>query len=138
MKIAELIGKSGDSELLGYEYVNNVLNVRMEVPDIDAKVELTIQTECVSSRFNPEGGVSANTCFLELVELGEVCCLDENGIIVPPDGFTGMMQQAREGYHLVYGQRLKETPYLLRLKGNVPLLVCAIRSLDEIGWEVKE
>lgn len=137
MNIDELASKSGDSQLLKYSFSDGVLHLSMHVPEVsDRAVTILVPTHFVFTAVPQSASAPSRTCFIELLDVAIHAKCNDSGIVIPPDDFGAMMGQVREGLGVVFGSRVSESPYVLRLVAARPLLACPVANVSEIHCQV--
>ena len=137
MNIEQLASKSGDSQLLNYSFSDGVLQLSMHVPEVsDRVVTIVVPTHCVFTAVPQSASAPHRTCYIELLDVALHTKCNDSGIVIPPDDFGTMMQQVREGLGVVFGSRVSESPYVLRLVAARPLLACPVANVGEIRCQV--
>lgn len=131
----ELVLKSSESDLISYNYRDGLLSVTLRLYELDDLI-VTVQavTRLVRSSFSKAEELNDRTCYIQLADLTQFLETNEHGIYIPPSVFGNLMKQVRQGYYLAYGQRVRDTPYMLRFVGTMPLLVCLISNINDISW----
>lgn len=128
----EIIGKSGDSELLELKYDCNLnlLEFTLELDEINTEMSFQVITNEI--RF---GKIDSDikVCFIQLIDLsGQLATA--NGIYIPATDFGKLMQETRKGFNLVYGKRVTEVSHLISLIGSDKIFIAAIQSKEAIKF----
>lgn len=128
----EIIGKSGDSELLDLKYdcAKNLLEFTLDMDELNTKMSFQVVTKEI--RF---GKVDSDikVCRLELISLTDELTIN-NGIYVPSTDFPKLMQEIKKGFNLVYGKRISEVSHLVSLIGVGKIFVASIESREVIRF----
>lgn len=136
MDINQLVSKSGDSQLLDYTLSNGVLRLLIISPDFSEEViSIAVPTRSIIANVPNSPDAPHRTCFIELLEVCANVECNVNGIVVPSADFGTMMRQIRDGFSLVFGSRLADFPFLFRVTGARPLIVCPVASVSDIRCE---
>jgi hypothetical protein len=132
-KLIETVGS--EATLLAYSLENGALRLHVESYD-DEDIFISVRTDTVRLVVPDEQEMMQNLCHLELTYL-EDTLNQEHGIYVPSSDFVPMMKETRKGASLVYGRRSSELKWLLSMKGGIRLIICTVRTLEDISWTVK-
>lgn len=130
----EIIGKSGDSELLDLKYdcAKNLLEFTLDMDMDEFNTKMSFQVVTREIRF---GKVDADikVCRLELISLTDELTIN-NGIYVPSNDFPKLMQETKKGFNLVYGKRINEVSHILSLVGVGKIFVASIENKEAIRF----
>lgn len=128
----EIIGKSGDSELLELKYncAKNLLEFTLDMDELNAKMSFQVVTREI--RFG-KVDLDIKVCRLELISLADELSVN-NGIYVPSTEFPKLMQETKKGFNLVFGKRISEASHLLSLVGIGKIFVASIESVGAIRF----
>lgn len=128
----EIIGKSGDSELLELKYdcAKNLLEFTLDIDELNTKMSFQVFTREI--RF---GKVDSDikVCRLELISLNDELSVN-SGIYVPSTDFPKLMQETKKGFNLVFGKRVSEVSHLVSLVGVGKIFVASIESREAIHF----
>lgn len=128
----EIIGKSGDSELLELKYdcAKNLLEFTLDMDELNAKMSFQVVTREI--RFG-KVDLDIKVCRLELISLKDELSVN-SGIYVPSTEFPKLMDETKKGFNLVYGKRISEISYILSLIGVGKIFVASIESKEAIKF----
>ncbi len=132
----ELVARSGDSQLLEYQFSNGLLTISMDIDNIDESVIINVSTQFVYGEKISSDYDVLKTCRLELVELNNLLNI-ENEFYVPNYNFGQMMKEVKSGASLAYGRKYSEVKWLLNVVGYSRLISCLISNLENVSWRVK-
>lgn len=137
MQIFEkIIQNSGDSILEKYCYLDGVLTIDLDLPELDKKVKIRIRTDSLlfNNYYLEKKEDLYRTCRLEFQELLNILSI-ENCIYVPSNDFGKLMNETRLSYNLAYGKKTSEVKYLFSLTGYNRLVSCVVANLACLSIE---
>jgi hypothetical protein len=137
MTLEEIVARSGDSRLVSYGFSKGTLTFDLDMCDFDACVTFRAATELVYAEHIDFANEFMRTCRLELVQL-DGAIATSNDFFIPPVEFGLFMKDVRSGRHLAYGRRVSDARYLLHVVGHAHLLICLLRSKDDIEWKIMD
>ncbi|AFZ28408.1 hypothetical protein Cylst_6641 (plasmid) [Cylindrospermum stagnale PCC 7417] len=135
IEFKELVARSGDSQLVEYQFSNGLLTIHMEIDDLDESVIINVSTQLVYGEKIPSDYDILKTCRLELVELNSILNI-EHEFYVPNFNFGKMMKEVNCGASLAYGRKCSDAKWLLNVIGYSRLISCIISNLEEVSWQV--
>jgi hypothetical protein len=120
-------------EKVGYEYADGGHAWCVFVDgETGERYRISVPTEC----FYSESGSETGSVRVVLHDLKGVVPIHEpSGRYQAPPDFVSQIQMVREGFHLAFGRKAKEWPYLFQLRGYRLLLACPIKSKDVVSIE---
>jgi len=137
MNITEIISKSGDAELLEYEYFEGKLIFRLRLDELEKDISFQVKTNAmtfgISTLKNKD--IALRTCRLELKDL-ELTLTSQNGYYTPGPRFENLMNETKNGYHLAYGKKVKDFKYILSIVGSTILMSCLLSNINDIEYDV--
>jgi hypothetical protein len=129
----ELVARSTNSQLLGYEFADGVLTIHLEIDELDGLYVINIPTNYVYGEKISFENNDLRRCRLDLLELSEILDIDGD-VYVPNANFEIMMSEMQSGVSLAYGSSCSEAKWLLSAVGYSRLLSCLISDLEHVSW----
>ena len=129
----ELVARSTNAQLLGYEFADGVLTIHLEIDELDGIYVINIPTNYVYGEKISFENNDLRSCRLDLIELSEILDVDGD-IYVPNANFEIMISEMQSGVSLAYGSSCSEAKWLLSAVGYSRLLSCLIGDLEHVSW----
>jgi hypothetical protein len=127
-----LIAGSSGSLLISYSFESKELRFQLFHEGEGKLLVFEVPTDSVHGRsISPDPRRS--TCRIELVDLAETLTI-RDGRYHPPGQPAVFLDHARSRLTLAYGRLASDYPWLLRLQGQYPLLVCLVHDPADIRW----
>jgi hypothetical protein len=137
MRFEDLVARSGDSQLINYNFSKEILTIHLEIEELDGSYLISILTEIVRGEQLTFNNDVLRTCRLELIELSKVLSV-KNNFYIPNSNFGKIMQEVRNGLFLAYGRKNLDVKWVLNVTGYSCLLSCLINDLDKVQWCLKD
>jgi hypothetical protein len=119
----------GDSTVRSVTYDNGIIKCVYEDAQSDNTFLIELKTDVLWSEVGNEIG----SVHVRIINLDQVLPIDsKSGYYIAPTEFKDQMKIYREGYHVAFGQKHIDYPYLISIRGYKKLLVCPFSSIDDI------
>ncbi len=134
-KLAELVRKIEDSQLISYTFENKQVRFQLFHPGSAKLYSFSAPSDTVHGRSVTADPVRA-TCSIRLIDLQKRLDIKHERYFPPGDSKL-VLTDAQERVTLAYGRRCAEHRWLFSLQGNYPLLSFLMLDLAQVDWEVE-